>query len=727
MFMRMWGRSVVVVAVLAVSVLLGRPLSAASLADKTPDDALFFAQWAGAQAQGEKFQQSHLKKLLDEMDFQSILDDVLPRLMMKAENADDEIAAVIQVAGAIATPMWKYPTAIYFGPVEIGERGPMPRIALMCDAGADAEDLTNELRALIARMGRTPVPVSVNRFGGPVIVSVGVIPQATLALWGSPVAVAPAKPLAQHPRFTAAAARVMPEPALLLYVNVRGMLQQVDAVVADGPERDRANWAKVIQSSGLDSVESAIFTAGFDGKDWGSQAFIAAPAPRKGLVKAFIDSSPLTDDMLAMIPASATVAGGGRFDPAAIFAEVRNVIASVDERAARNIDRELNELRDEVLGIHLEQDLLAALGDQWVYFTDPDAGGQGLLGIVLVNKLRDPERMSKSLFALGAKANEALARLTPEDIQIRFRQGKANGEVVSYLGTPLLAPSYVIKGDKLILSLFPQTAAAAANPPAKSIAENPAFKQFRQRLGGRAHSGFLFMDLPRTAPGSYQVWMLLGRGLTGLCDILGAQAPLTVPPALNRITPMLSPAGSITWTDDAGLHIRSITPFPMASLLSNGGVFDVVMTSLPLQAAVLIPALSHARATARQVQGASNLRQIGMGMHMYTNENRGRFPPDLGAIIEKGYIESPEVFVRPGSPVPVGLKPAELAQWVNKESHVVYLGAGKRVARVGPDEMVAYETPDRPNKKVNVLFGDGHVEAVSPEEFEQLLNKAKKN
>ena len=52
----------------------------------------------------------------------------------------------------------------------------------------------------------------------------------------------------------------------------------------------------------------------------------------------------------------------------------------------------------------------------------------------------------------------------------------------------------------------------------------------------------------------------------------------------------------------------------------------VVIGIIAILIALLLPALNRAREHARQVQCASNLRQVAMAILMYTNENQGYFP-----------------------------------------------------------------------------------------------------
>jgi hypothetical protein len=145
--------------------------------------------------------------------------------------------------------------------------------------------------------------------------------------------------------------------------------------------------------------------------------------------------------------------------------------------------------------------------------------------------------------------------------------------------------------------------------------------------------------------------------------------------------------------------------------------------------------------TAQRVRSASNLRQIGQALLIYSNANRGSYPPDLGTLVRTQDI-SVNDFLCPsmpgGSSPPSNLDQMttdQKADWVNQHADVVYLGAGLKQG-APPEIIVLYEKQDERNSppdgsfndyEVQMLFADGHIEAFPSAEAHRRIDGQKAN
>ena len=63
----------------------------------------------------------------------------------------------------------------------------------------------------------------------------------------------------------------------------------------------------------------------------------------------------------------------------------------------------------------------------------------------------------------------------------------------------------------------------------------------------------------------------------------------------------------------------------------------VVIAIIAILAAMLLPALAKAKQAAQMTKCRNNLHQIGIGLHLYVDENRETFPPfDTGQFNDPG-------------------------------------------------------------------------------------------
>jgi hypothetical protein len=193
---------------------------------------------------------------------------------------------------------------------------------------------------------------------------------------------------------------------------------------------------------------------------------------------------------------------------------------------------------------------------------------------VVVNRLRDAATADKSLTQISKRINMIVAAQMRQqnNMTIEFHEEVLDGLTVHYLAVPMVTPSWAIADGNLYIGLYPQVVTAAAaqvKKHAPSILDKPEYKAVMKRLGDHPADSVEFCNLPVTAPESYANLLLLSRLYLGGVDMMGVHPPaLTIPP-LGKIIPELSPTGAVSWTDSAGLHMRSISPFPGCELLSS--------------------------------------------------------------------------------------------------------------------------------------------------------------
>jgi len=715
---------------------------AAPLADRVPADAIAYAGWAG-QGQVKNYDGSHLQAVLAESNAPKVVTEFLPKVFDRIAREDRRNAAAWRAVGPLVAQVGKYPSAFFFAGLTQPPRGqdPMPKVGLIVRAGADTKALFAQVDKAITAAGAADVKLA--EAGEHLILAVGYSAEEMTKLVDP---AASGTGLAASDGFKAALGKVSADPTTITYLDVEKLIAMTERLNADASgaaarAAEGNTYPAFLDASGLRGAKRYVSTGAIDGKDWVTQAFVDAPAPRTGLLS-LAESGPVSDDLLRCIPADATYAKAGKFDAAKALRTVREVVAKTDPEAGKQVDQALGAATLYV-GRNVQNDVLEPLGTDWALYFSPTVAGTGLYGVVVVNKLDDPAKASQSMQAVSFAINNGLAAaMKREKWKVPGRQVKVGNLSIYYVGTPLVSPAWTVANGNLYLGLYPQVVAAAARHDgggattkpafaAKSLLDNPKFTAVRKTLGGQPAGGLTFVDLETLAGQGwgYQYMMALSRTALGFGDIFGIESPEMVLPPLDVLTPHLAPTGRVAWAGDDGLHATTRSPFPGASLLTEQGIASQAgLGYSTLATSILLPSLNRAHESANRVKCASNLRQIGQACLLFANENRGRYPADIAEMVRTQDIGA-VVFTCPsaGDDLPAEVRAAPLdaqAKWAMEHGHYVYLGAGKMGNALTPDTVVAYERDENHDGDgMNMLFGDGHVEWVMMPRARQLIEE----
>ena len=687
----------------------------APLADRVPGDAIVYAGWAGSDALSGQYDTSHLKAIIDASDLPELFSKVVPQLIQRVAKDNQQAADIMQQVVAIGAPLWKHPAAFYFGGIDWNGPQPTPRLALLCDAGTDAPALAERLSKLLENLPKDQGPLpKVTTYGSMAVLAFG-----TQASIDADFAQPPTQTIAKAAKFMAGLNHVQQDPAFIEYADAQAMVNLVDDTLqrVNNPQfTDR--WQHIRDALNLGGLNDAIVTTGFDGKDWGSQAFVSTSENNTGIVSLF-HGTPLSKELLSAVPESADRLLAGKFDLDGFVGHVRDIIAQVDAPTADQIDDGIAQI-NKAAGLDIRKDFLATLGDEWCLYSDNAVGGPGLLGSVVVNRLQNPDAADKALTTLSHRANAVIAQLMNQpEIKIEFQESVSNGVTLHYLAVPLVTPCWAVKDGNLYLGLYPQVVSAAVDQvtrKAPSILDRPEFVALMKRLGDHAASSIEFSDLPSTAPQGYSNLLAISRLYLGFADIYGVPMPMNVIPMLSRITPELAPSGGVSWSDSSGFYAKSVSPFPGSELLAGSGMgSSAFIAEDGLLVSIMLPSLNKARETANRAKCASNEHQIGLAILLYNNDNQQKMPDDLGVLINTEQL-TPSVFICPSGNTAMppnfeNMTPDEKATWVDGHSDYVYLGKGLLGNKIDADHIVLYEKDGaHGNDGMNLLYGDGHVE-----------------
>lgn len=707
-----------------LAMLIALPTLAQPLVDQVPSEAALYVGWRGATDMGPDYEGSNMQGVIN----QTGLLEALPKLIdsiraASEEGVGEQEAELISMGGTLWTSMWDNGGAMYMLPPQEGGP-PIPRVAMLWKKGEDDAKLRESLSKLVGMINDAEeVPAFMGTKGDAIFMSIGF--DAAEALAGS---------LSNSARFKDAAKQIQVDGALVVYVDAQEWISQVDqfaemmkeqAAEFDDTDEFAELWPKLRDASGLSGVRRLMLSAGIKEKNWHTQVFLDAPAPRSGVLS-LVDNKPIQPANLSHVPKTATFLQVFTMDTARVLDVTRDMLSTVDPSLADEMDEGLKEA-SELVGFNLERELIKGMGPVWSVYIDPMIAGNGFSSMVFVNELRDAPAVEEALMKLTTSANELAEEEVDEGpIKVRFLTREIKGTKVTHLGIPVIAPSWMVHKGRLYVSLFPQALEMAIEQSGKredSILANQAFNQAMDRFAVQwerpKFTGLSFTDLPETAPDGYGINLMIMQAIAGFGEMMDGKASTLRMPPIGKVMPFIEPAGSVIWVDDAGLHMHAIEPFPGSSLLGPAkGLESTMAVSAPLAVGVMLPALGSARAAARDAQAMSNARQLAVAAMSYAADHDGQFPQDIALLSD--YVWGPDVWIAPNSKR-AQQPPFNFDDWederqhkfIRKNSSYILVPVANMDELRRPNETIVFfqRTDDAPGlDKFAVTFADGHVE-----------------
>ncbi len=724
-------------------------IAAAPLAEKVPAQSLLYVGWAG-RSLGLTFDGSMFGQSLQEPAVRQLMGGIKRSIFRTVgEGKNRRLAENLWEMAAI---VWQQPIAVTVTDMQVLDEGGdiEMKAALLIDLGDKKPAFEKHMDAVLAAIGdevklkdetlgeitfRTlpgpqDKPVSFGFIGKMFFLTIGPgVPRQLIEL-------KPADALSGDVRFVKYFQELTgANEQISFYVDVSAIMKVArDAVprtvrAPGGTETKPLPW-RIVDALGFGKTGAIAGTVRIVDRGMHTKVRLFSPAPHRGLLMP-LAGAPLSDADLAGVPADAIFLLAGKLSPSDALGEIRRAVEQISPQARAAFDKELASL-GQTVGVSIEKDIIASLGDTWVLSSAPSYGGL-ITGTLLTIQVKDTAKLSAALEKIENFARKQLADTTtaPTDFsgfsrpgsRIVIRSLKAGRVNIRYLAgniirTPLpIAPAWAIHKGRMYLAPWPQVIQSAIEYAGKDpLTKSPQYLRIRSKISPKA-SGLMYVNVPKLLRDLYPLQIVAN---TMLLNTVRQFSPLAEgviwPLALSRLEKYAWPEATVCYADADGVTLETYGAGPATTI---GAPVVAGMAT-----AILYPSISRAKTLARRTVSMSNVRMIGMAMVMYSNENDGGYPQRLGFL--KEYVGTEKLFVSPVS----GRKPPEITDGrIIGEIDYIYIPPGRRLSAIEnpAGTIVIYERPENYDFKGTVAgFADGHVEWVSMERFDELVNAVKK-
>ncbi|MBP7933195.1 MAG: DUF1559 domain-containing protein [Phycisphaerae bacterium] len=701
-------------------------VSAGEMSDLFPEGTILYLNWPGLDQLSQSCEDTALGRIMAEPQMAPLREKLMPALValikkQAASQAEEELAGV---ACDLARSLGKYPFAVGLG--SVGGGGTMVDAALVVRAGKDAPKLQDQVEKL-ARRAELPLdaattlpadsklkmkelailgplmPIRWGVVGDDFIVSLGT--KTTDLLIGSDGV----KRLTGSPHFTAAMKATGGSGAPpLLYLDLAETVRTLEAFQAMFAAGDvpilgvPGGLRKVLDETGLGKLESLTLVQTPQAGGFRTTFFARVPGMGRSEGNGLC-GEPLTDADLALVPKDATSASVDNGDVAELYRWGLNLTKILGPEVADPVSQGIAEV-EKRLGMKVDEDLLAGFGDTWVWYNSPSAGGFWFTGLTVIAEVKADNKLDQGLQAIV----KAIAEAADAEDQVTVQHETYRDQTITFVncpGVPMpIAPAWTIYKNRWVMALYPQMVRTALDHmmnQGPSLLDNADFQRGYQLLPKGA-SSVVYSDTAEGVRQLYAIGLPVSQLLLSIGQGEGLELDASVLPSLTCISKHLfGDVGCLVAVPDGWMMVGH-GPLPVEiPSMGEGGM------AIPLAVSILLPSLARARETAREMVSLTNLKSIGIGLHMYASEHHGNFPPDLNTLLKAGTIK-PEILISP-----LDRDPSRKCSYIYVAGHT---------DKSNPGDILAYERPPSGGKeRIGVLFLDGHAERMSMTAFEEAL------
>ena len=553
----------------------------APLAGRIPSDAQVYFGWAGPVVKWPGYKTSNLRVVVSHTHIADFIQGNLPVLLHRfnklpaARNAQLHMTE-FKKAFAIGSLLMTHPFAVYFRPITTGIRNvaPLPQVVLIMNAGKYPDAVLAIFKKLPRRLYPTGPRITVGAVDSMVYAGIHITPGVRNALAHRGKTLAADAGFCHTMRFMPASpvsAEFADVTRLRTYANT--LLDQ--ALQHTAPRRSPMgkqqriilHSAKIILNGGSFHNATAYASAdGFSGRQWLDASFLA-------MGHATVKPAPGASDMLALAPEDSPLVTVSHLNAGEFVRTFKTYLEVAGPTMRRKVQQVLTMING-ITGVDVEKDLINAFGPYWLTYQSPAMPMSSSLGQVLINKLTHPERLSRALQTLTPMAllavNAAMLQRGYSGKPAQLRILHSHGAIIYYIQAAAVMPAWAIAHGYFYFSAFPRPieVALARHADAPSILDNKKFIALQKQLGcTRNYTNAAFVDQPRLLPDAYSTLTTEAASYSLLLGLRFNPPISSLIPRLSDLQKATTTSGSVTWTDQAGWHSRSISGYPGSSLL----------------------------------------------------------------------------------------------------------------------------------------------------------------